>query len=339
VMLMLGVSGLKAIVGEVHPDSLAARAGLDRGQQIVAVDGRRVSTWESAIQAFLNSSLDRGRVSVTVLGDSAEQRDLVLDLSQVGVDDLARGQFFETLGLEPLRPTIPATIGEVIAGEAAERGGLEPGDRVVAADGAPVEGWGSFVTYVRSRPGQAIQLTVERRGVRRTLSVTPASEAADGQEQLVGRIGASVAQPEEAWDRYYVTQRLGPLDALAGGVSRTVDISLLTVRMMWRMLLGEVSVKNLSGPISIAQYAGVSAQHGIERFLEFLAIVSVSLGVLNLLPVPLLDGGHLLYYLAELVRGRPLSEEAQFAGQRLGVALLIGLMGLAFYNDLSRVLG
>jgi len=339
VMLMLGVSGLKATVGEVHVDSLAARAGLSQGQQIVAVDGRPVTTWESAIQAFLNSSLDRDPITLSVRGISGDARDLLLDLGQVRVDDLTRGQFFETLGLEPLRPTIPAKIGTIVAGGAAERGGLQGGDRVVAANGAAVENWGAFVSLVRARPGQVLELTVERDGVRRVLSIIPEAVEVEGQDAPIGRIGAGVAQPDEALDRFYITQRLGPLEALAGGVSRTIDVSLLTVRMMWRMLLLEVSVKNLSGPISIAEYAGASAQVGITRFLEFLAIVSVSLGVLNLLPVPLLDGGHLLYYLAELVRGRPLSEEVQFAGQRLGIALLIGLMGLAFYNDLSRVFG
>jgi len=334
---MIGVSGLKAIVGEVDAGSLAARAGLLPGQQVVAVDGRETRTWEAAVQAILGESLDRAPTRLSVQDADGTRRDLSLDLSTVGVDDLTRGQFFQTLGLQPGRPSIPARIGSVEPDGAAARGGLRVGDTVLEADGAAVADWSAWVTMVRARPAQPMRVLVERGGVHNTLDITPARQV-DG-DAVYGRIGAGVADAELALDHYYVTERLLPWEAIARGVLRTVEMSVLTVRMLWRMLLLEVSVENLSGPISIAQYAGVSAQIGLTRFLEFLAIVSVSLGILNLLPVPLLDGGHLLYYLAEAVRGRPLSEAVQFAGQRLGIALLVGLMGLAFYNDLSRLFG
>jgi regulator of sigma E protease len=334
---MIGVSGLKAIVGEVDAGSLAARAGLLPGQQVVAVDGRETRTWEAAVQAILGESLDRAPTRLSVQDPDGTLRDLSLDLSIVGVDDLTRGQFFQTLGLQPGRPSIPARIGSVEPDGAAARGGLHVGDTVLEADGAAVADWSAWVVMVRARPAQPMRVLVERGGVHYTLDITPVRQV-DG-DAVYGRIGAGVADAELALDHYYVTERLLPWEAIARGVQRTVEVSLLTVRMLWRMLLLEVSVENLSGPISIAQYAGVSAQIGLTRFLEFLAIVSVSLGILNLLPVPLLDGGHLLYYLAEAVRGRPLSEAVQFAGQRLGIALLVGLMGLAFYNDLSRLFG
>jgi regulator of sigma E protease len=334
---MIGVSGLKAIVGEVDAGSLAARAGLLPGQQVVAVDGRETRTWEAAVQAILGESLDRAPTRLSVQDPDGTLRDLSLDLSIVGVDDLTRGQFFQTLGLQPGRPSIPARIGSVEPDGAAARGGLHVGDTVLEADGAAVADWSAWVVMVRARPAQPMRVLVERGGVHYTLDITPMRQV-DGDVEY-GRIGAGVADAELALDHYYVTERLLPWEAIARGVQRTVEVSLLTVRMLWRMLLLEVSVENLSGPISIAQYAGVSAQIGLTRFLEFLAIVSVSLGILNLLPVPLLDGGHLLYYLAEAVRGRPLSEAVQFAGQRLGIALLVGLMGLAFYNDLSRLFG
>jgi regulator of sigma E protease len=334
---MIGVSGLKAIVGEVDAGSLAARAGLLPGQQVVAVDGRETRTWEAAVQAILGESLDRAPTRLSVQDPDGTLRDLSLDLSIVGVDDLTRGQFFQTLGLQPGRPSIPARIGSVEPDGAAARGGLRVGDTVLEADGAAVADWSAWVTIVRARPAQPMRVLVERGGVHYTLDITPVRQV-DG-DAVYGRIGAGVADAELALDHYYVTERLLPWQAIARGVLRTVEVTVLSVRMLWRMLLLEVSVENLSGPISIAQYAGVSAQIGLTRFLEFLAIVSVSLGILNLLPVPLLDGGHLLYYLAEAVRGRPLSEAVQFAGQRLGIALLVGLMGLAFYNDLSRLFG
>jgi regulator of sigma E protease len=336
-MFMIGVSGLRAIVGEVHLDSVAARAGLSAGQQIVAVDGRAVGTWESAIQAILGAALERAPAPLEVRGDDGVRRGLSLDLSAISVDDLTRGRFFDTLGFEPLRPSLPARIGTVEAGAAAERAGLAAGDRVLEADGEPVADWGAWVQIVRARPARRFEVIVERDGVHRTLSITP--EPTQQGDATIGRIGAGVADADHFLGRYYVTERLGPLQALSRGIVKTGEVTGLTLGMLWRMVLLEVSVENLSGPISIAQYAGVSAQVGLTRFLEFLAIVSVSLGILNLLPVPLLDGGQLLYYLAELVRGRPLSEEAQFVGQRLGIALLVGLMGLAFYNDLARVFG
>ena len=228
-------------------------------------------------------------------------------------------------------------IGKVESGGAAARAGLRPGDRLTSADGQPVGNWQTWVEYVRSHGGRDIVLELEREGATVTLEVRP--DLVQGAQGPVGRVGAAVQVDEDAEAGDYATERYGPLAALGRAAGRTWEVSTLTLRMIGKMLTLQVSVDNLSGPISIAQYAGHSARGGLSRFLEFLGVVSVSLAVLNLLPIPLLDGGHLMYYLVELIKGRPVSEEVQMIGQRVGLAMLIGLMGLAFMNDLARVLG
>lgn len=336
-MFLIGVSGLRPLVGEVDPGSLAARAGLAGGQEVVAVEGHRTRTWEAVIESFLGQALEDGNIRLEVREPSGGSRELTLALGRIGIDELTRGQFFDTLGFHPERPDIPPVIGQLEADAPAERAGLQPGDRVISADGNPIPDWGAWVEYVRAHPGQTMQVLIERDGARRSIALAPA--AVEGAEGTIGRIGAGVRAPEGLLDRFYVTERRGPVEATGKALAKTADMTALTLRMFWKMLTLEVSLENLSGPISIAQYAGYSAQIGAARFIEFLAIVSISLGILNLLPIPVLDGGHLMYYFIELLRGRPVSEEFQLAGQRLGIAMLVGLMGLAFYNDLARLFG
>ena len=337
-MYMIGVEGLRPTVAEVAPGSVAERAGFRPGDEIEAVRGVEVETWQSAVQSFIAASLDEGRIEIEVVDAAGRRRERVVDLGANVVDDLTRGRFFERIGLEPARPALPAVIGWIESGRPAERDGLRPGDRVVEAAGTEVADWPDWVRIVRERPGETFAVTVERNGVGIELRLTPDAEhGADGAP--FGRIGAAARDPEGLFEHFYVTERHGLWPALVKGTEKTADISVLTLRILWKMLLLEVSVENLSGPIGIAEYAGTSARIGVARFLEFLGIVSVSLGILNLLPIPLLDGGHLLYYAVEFVRGRPVSEAARFFGQRIGIALLVGLMGLAFYNDLVRLLG
>ena len=336
---MIGVSGVKPIVGEVVADSLAARSGFIAGQQIVSVDAKAVATWEAVVQQVVHHTLDGREVLLQVQSSDGVKRTLPVDLGRIKVDDLTQGQFFETLGLTPQVARIEPVIGTVIAGGAAQEGGLMSGDWVLSADGVAIDSWRQWVDIVRAHPGQALQLVVRRGAAEYPLTLTPRA-ARDG-DAIVGRIGATVdeARVREARQRFAALERYGLVDAARLGAIKTLEMTQLTLKMLWRMLTRDVSVKNLSGPISIAQYAGVSASIGAVQFIGFLAIVSVSLGILNLLPIPLLDGGHLLYYIAEAVRGKPLSDSVQYAGQRLGIALLIGLMSLAFYNDLSRVFG
>ena len=337
-MYMIGVDGLRPIVAETTPGSVAERAGFQPGDEMESVQGETVKTWQSAVQAIVAASLDDRRIGVGVVDAARHPQERVIDLGAIVVDDLTRGRFFERIGLAPARPVLPAVIGRVEAGRPAQRDGLRSGDRVLQAAGEDIRSWSDWVYVVRMHPGERFDVVLDRDGARLTIRLTPdVEQAADGSRH--GRIGAGVKEPDGLIDRYYVSERHDPWSALVKGFVKTGEISVLTLRMMWKMVLLEVSLENLSGPIGIAEYAGASARFGLSHFLEFLGIVSVSLGILNLLPIPLLDGGHLLYYAVEFFRGRPVSEASRFVGQRLGIALLVGLMGLALYNDLSRLLG
>jgi regulator of sigma E protease len=225
----------------------------------------------------------------------------------------------------------------VLAGEPADRAGLQSGDRILAVDGMGVTDWAQWVEYVRERPQQKLEVEIERAGEIRILSLTP--EIKGQGEQAYGRIGAAVSVPEGLMEGYRSLVRYGPIDALGQALNKTWDLSTLMLRMLGKMVTGEVSVKNLSGPISIADSAGKSASFGFVYFLKFLAVVSISLGVLNLLPIPVLDGGHLFFFLIEAVKGGPLSERFVEQGQKIGMLILLIIMSIAFYVDLNRFLG
>jgi regulator of sigma E protease len=330
-----GDVGTRPIVGAVTEGSPAAAAGFQPGEVVRRVNGEETPTWETVVYALLAAGVTQApaQVEVEAPDGAVEVRLLTAgSLLDLGEQRDALG----ALGLTAERPSLEPVIGEIVAGEAAARAGLRVGDRLVAADGAPIADWRAWVEYVQARPGQTLELAFERDGLARTTEIVPAAVDRDG--TVVGRIGAGVSLDGDALSRYRAEVRYGPVKALGAAVQKTWDLSVLTLKVVWKMLIGEASVNNLSGPISIAQSAGQSASVGLVHFLKFLALVSVSLGVLNLLPVPVLDGGHLAYFLIEAVKGGPLSEAAQAIGQRIGLALLIGLMALVLYLDLVRLL-
>ena len=334
-MFVVGIPGLRPVVGEVTPGSYAAQAGIVAGDEIIAIQGEPTPTWESAVMSLLDASLDeRDAIALNVRDPGGVERDLQARFVQ-SAELLEKGGVLRNFGLAPWQ--LPAVIDELVAGEAAERGGLRSGDHILAADGKPITGWNDWVEYVRARPEQSIQVEVQRDGATSVLELVPKRVTEGGTAH--GFIGASVRLPDAG---QHATMRVvvhhGPLEALPAAVGKTWEVTTLTLRTLWKMLTGKASVENLSGPISIARYAGESAAVGLTTFLAFLGIVSVSLGVLNLLPIPVLDGGHLLYYLVEMVKGSPVSEAAQLAGQKIGIFLLLMLMSVAFYNDLVRLI-
>jgi regulator of sigma E protease len=334
-MFVAGVPGLRPIVGDVVPASFAAEAGFVSGDEILSVRDRPTPTWESAVMALLDAGLSEQLLfDVHVRDSGGRERAL-----QVYLDSpdklLEKGGVLKNFGLETWQPA--AIIDRLVEGGAGQRAGLQAGDLILMADGETVRNWAWWVDYVRQRPEQVIQLILLRDGVEFDTQLTPERVSVDGES--IGRIGAYVRLPsDEQRATMRVVIRHGPLEAVPAALEKTFEITTLTYRTLWKMVTGKASVENLSGPISIARYAGQSASIGLAAFLGFLGIVSVSLGVLNLLPVPVLDGGHLFFYLVEWIKGSPMSDAAQLVGQKIGITLLLGLMTLAFYNDLSRLL-
>lgn len=337
-VFVVGVTGLKPVIGEVEPATPAAAAGLSAGERIVAVDGKATPVWDAALQAMLPGILDRANITLTIETLAGTTAERTLDLSGLRTD-VAPERLFQSVGLVPWRPRIEPLVGRVLPDSPAERAGLQAGDRIVAADGEAMRDWFELVEAVQGRSGEPVALGVVRDGQRLTLSVTPESVQDGGQRAVRIGIAPDPAGQAAVPENMQALYRHGPLVALGEGVSKTWEMSALTLKMLGKIVIGEASVKNLSGPISIASYAGASAKSGLARFFDFLAIVSISLGILNLLPIPILDGGHLMYYIVEFIKGSPVSEEAQVAGVRIGLALLLMLMSLAFYNDLARLFG
>ncbi len=334
-MFASGVPGLKPVVAEPPPASPAAQAGLQARDEILRVDGRVTRTWDDAALAILDGLLGGRRLVLEVRSVDDRVRTAELNLSDSG-EILEGNDLLREIGLRPYRPPMPAVIDRIVPGGAAERAGLQPGDHILSADGKPIDDWEDWVEYVRARPEQGIAVTVDRNGAAVEIQLWP--ERVEMDDASIGRIGAYVRIPETLGEDLRTVVRYGPLEALTHGIAKTWRMSALTLRTLWKMLLGQASVENLSGPISIAQYAGHSASAGFSSFLGFLAIVSISLGILNLLPIPVLDGGHLLFYVIEIIKGSPVSEQAEAFGQRIGIALILALMTLALFNDFARLL-
>jgi regulator of sigma E protease len=335
-MFMVGVPGLKPFVGDITPQSIAASAGLRYEDRIIAVGEQPVATWEGATLAIIDTMLDHSTVRLDVVGLEGRERTVLLDVDGQVNRLTEPGNLFKGLGFRIWSPVIEPVLGEVSPGEAAQAAGLVTGDRILSASGQYFETWSAWVQFVQQHPDETVTVEIERDGERQELALA-ITHLEQGDGHVMGRIGAGPLVPDDFYEQYSAYQRYGLWAGLPAAIDRTWSMSALTVRMVSRMVTGDVSVKNISGPINIAQFAGYSAAVGLSSFLNFLAVVSLSLGILNLLPVPILDGGQVVYQLAEAIKGRPLSQRAQLIGQQLGIVFLMMVMSFAFYNDLTRV--
>jgi regulator of sigma E protease len=339
-MFLVGVQGLVPEVGKVIQDTPAYRAGFEPGDRLVSANGITIPSWESATITLLDQALETGVIDVEVETAGGYPMHRSLDLGDTK-ELLDEGDLFQKIGLEPWRPKVAPIIGQLESGLPAARDGLQTGDKILAANGTRLHDWRDWVSIIQSHPGKAVSIEVLRDGNVLNLDITPMPKQVGGRE--IGYIGAGPQVDREQYSEQLKSHRVlvqyGPFEAVAKAGEKTWQAVILTFRLMGKLVVGDASLKTISGPLSIAEYAGVSATIGLAAFLSFMAIVSVSLGVINLLPVPVLDGGHLLFYAIELVKGSPVSERWEALGQQIGLVLLAALMMLAFYNDLSRLLG
>lgn len=329
-----GIEELRPRLAVPAQGSQAAAAGFAEGELVRAVDGDPVQTWQDFRWHLLNQALERQVVTVETVNPHNELAFRKLDLSRISVEQ-GQDDIAAQLGLSLYRPLVPAVLGALSPGGAAAAAGLKTGDRVLAIDDVPMAHWGELVEKVREAAGRKLLFTVDRGGEVLRLEVVPVSQEEAGRS--VGRIGVAVADAENRRGQMFVTVRYSLGAALVKGLEQTWDTTTMSLSVMRRMLVGEVSVKNLSGPVTIADFAGQSAKMGFSHYIKFLALISISLGVLNLLPIPVLDGGHLLYYVLEIIKGGPISERIMEIGQQIGMVLLAILMAFAFYNDINRL--
>ena len=333
-LFLSGITTLVPLVGDVEPGGQAAKAGFQTMDEIVAVDGGSTESWDDVTMALISRIGDSGRITFTVLPEgSSANVERSMDLQ-----DWMRGQEkthpLKLLGMEPYFPEIPPVVGELVQGRAAQTQGMQPGDRVLAVNGVEILTWKEWVELIKQNPGTSMDVLVERSGEELTLVITPETiQGDDG--QTYGQIGAANSTVFSEYPDFMIrTLEYGPVAAVGKSLSYAWSRIELTILSIAKMVTGKISLDNLSGPITIAKVAGDSASYGLESFLHFMAYLSISLGVLNLLPIPVLDGGHLMYYLVEMIKGSPVSEKAQALGNSLGLGLLVMFMGLAFYNDI-----
>lgn len=336
---LVGSPEARAVVGRVAAESPAARAGLRPDDEILRMDGQAVTGRGDVVLGLIDAMSGDGVVQLTVRGAGGAERDL-----ELRVDDPAQRRALTEpsalmggLGLRFWSPPAPARIGKVVPQGPADLAGLRAGDLVTAIDGAPVADFAAMGEALAARPNRDVQVTYQRDGATAIATVRTSADLVDGRE--IGRIRVETVPPPALPDSMVVQRRFGPLQAFGESLQRAWDMTVLQAKMFARMIFGQVSLKNLSGPITIAEFAGDSARSGVTEFLGFLVVISLSLGFLNLLPIPILDGGQIIYQAVEWAKGSPLSERVQAAGQSVGIALLFLLMGLALFNDISRQFG
>jgi regulator of sigma E protease len=335
VLNLYGVPGLKPVLDAAPMGSPAANAKLQAGETILTINNEAIPSWQDLRWVLLEQVLKKGEIKIAANSATGEPLFHVLDISSLEVKDL-EGDFLEKLGLHPFRPLIPPVIGKLSDNSVAKQAGLQEGDIVLQADGVLVRHWMELVDVVRNHADQALRLDIRRGFKELSIVLKPQGVVESG--KTVGKIGAAPKVDKALWQALQTEVKYGLLDAVTHALQKTGETTAISLKMMGKMLMGEISIKNLSGPITIADYAGQSAEMGGVAYFGFLALISISLGVLNLLPIPLLDGGHLLYYVAEWVKGSPVSELAWEIGQKIGITLIGLLMVFAIYNDINRLI-
>ena len=330
-----GTEELKPVFGTPVAASPAASAGFENGERALKVGGDFVQTWQDMRWVLLRTAVNQDSVEFEVINPRQEIAIRRLDVSLARADGW-KGDALDKLGLRFFQSNSPPVVGEITPGSAAAATDLRPGDVIVAIDQKPIATGADVVGIVRVSAGKTLSFTVKRADKPLEISITPVAEERDGQK--IGRIGALIKEGGFERDELMVTVRYGPFSSFGKAVTETWDQSAFSLVMFGKMITGEVSWRNISGPVTIADYAGRSAKLGLNYYLKFMALVSISLAVLNLLPIPILDGGHLLYYLVEIVKRGPLSERSMEIGQQIGLALLLMLMVFAFYNDINRLI-
>ena len=334
VTFVVGVEGVKPTIGDVAQDSIAMHAQVLPDEKFIRVEGVPVKTWQQTTIQLLNNALKQGVVNVTLENKDLVKRNVTLDLSDTK-HLLSEGNLLEKIGITPWRYHYQPIFGELTEGVAKDAG-IQSGDRVIRVDENNVDSWVKLVEQIQTHPGKSLTLLIQRNSEYLEFNIIPETVNQDG--EVVGRIGAYPFVDQALIDAQSITVRYGLFAGLANALDKTWEVSILTLKLLWKLVSGEASLKNISGPVTIAEYAGISAAIGFSAFVGALAIISISIGILNLLPIPVLDGGHLFYYIIEIFKGSPVSEQFEVLGQRIGIAMLAGLMGLAFYNDIYRLL-
>jgi regulator of sigma E protease len=334
-LFMTGTVGIKPFIGNVLENTPAAASQIRSGEMIQKVNGKDVATWQDVRWILLNESLKNGSVEIQAIDNN--QQIHLYQIATTGLnDDNTDVDILQKLGLTVYQPKVPARIGQIVENSPADSAGLEVGDLVVAINDKEIGDWEALVQEVRLHPAEKLEMVIQRDSKEYRLSIIP--EAAKENGEAVGRIGAGFKAEQAQLDQYFVTQHFTIIEALEKSVEKTWETSIFSLKMFGNMLIGNVSWKGISGPVTIASYAGQSANMGMKVFIGFLALVSISIGVLNLLPIPILDGGHFMYYMVEFFTGKPVSEAVINVGQRVGFFILGWMMVLALYNDMNRLI-
>jgi regulator of sigma E protease len=332
-LFMQGVTGILPIIGHVESNSIAAQANFTAGEVIQTINDKPIKTWSDATWLLLESALENKTVEIRALNQSNE-----LHLHQVNLTGLGKAiehDILKEIGISIFRPDVPPILAQVVSNGAAEKAGLLADDKILSIDDLQTGTWREVVNIVQASPNKSLNFTIQRQEQVVTKVVTP--EAATEHNAVVGKIGAGVKLDKQQLDQILVNQHYSSLDSLQMAISKTWKTASFSLKMMWYMVTGKASWKGISGPVTIASYAGDSAGLGWKSFLAFIALVSISIGILNLLPIPVLDGGHLMYYVAEIVKGSAVTDQTMLLGQKIGFVLLGLLMILAVFNDINRI--